>query len=46
MRVDAGTDDERYASEYNKNAVHYAAWKGDAVNTISTGEGTVPLAQA
>ena len=59
MRVDAGTDDERYASEYNKNAVHYAAWKGDAetvtlllneckkyedelgdaVNTISTGEG-------
>ncbi len=29
MRVDTGGENEKFAAEYNKNAIHYAAWKGD-----------------
>jgi hypothetical protein len=29
MSVDTGINDDRFATEFNKNALHYAAWKGD-----------------
>jgi hypothetical protein len=34
MKVETDTSDERFMSEFNKNALHYAAWKGD-LETIS-----------
>ena len=29
MHVDTGIGEDRFATEFNKNALHYAAWKGD-----------------
>ena len=34
MKVEKDANDERFMSEFNKNALHYAAWKGD-LETIS-----------
>lgn len=34
VQTDNSSAEERFASEFNKNALHYAAWKGD-IETVS-----------